>query len=136
ACPAGNFSGPRATPTLDGSLLYTLSRKGDALCLDADTGKPKWAKDLVREFKAQTGDYGICGSPLVFGDLVIYNACDAGVALNKLTGEKVWTSADGLGGYATPVHFKLQGNDRIAIFGARNLYIVDPASGKKLVTFP
>src|SRR6185436_10355232 len=57
-CPAGNFYGPRATPTLDGGLLYTLSRKGDALCLDAENGKVKWAKDLMREFKAQPTDYG------------------------------------------------------------------------------
>jgi outer membrane protein assembly factor BamB len=132
ACPAGNFSGPRATPTLDGVLLYTLSRKGDALCLDAETGKPKWAKDLIREFKAQPTDYGLCGSPLIVGDLVIYNALENGVALNKLTGEKVWVSSEGPGGYATPVPFKSQGNDRVAIFSAKNLHIVDPATGKKL----
>jgi len=135
-CPAGNFYGPRATPTLEGGLVYTLSRKGDALCLDAETGKPKWAKDLIREFKAVPTDYGLCGSPLIVNDLVIYNALDAGVALNKLTGEKVWVSAEGPGGYATPVQFKTQGSDRVAIFGAKGLHIVDPANGKKLQSFP
>lgn len=136
SCPAGNFYGPRATPTLEGGLLYTLSRKGDALCLDAETGKPKWAKDLIREFKAQPTDYGLCGSPLLVGDLVIYNALESGIALNKTTGEKVWTSAEGPGSYATPVHFKLQGKDAVAIFSARNLFIVDPTNGKKLQTHP
>ncbi|MBI3858273.1 MAG: PQQ-binding-like beta-propeller repeat protein [Planctomycetes bacterium] len=135
-CPAGNFSGPRATPVLDGGLLYTLSRKGDALCLDAESGRLKWAKDLIKEFKAQPTDYGLCGSPLLVGDLVIYNALDYGIALNKLTGEKVWTSPEGPGGYASPVHFKIQGNDRVAIFGARNLQVIDPASGKRLQSFP
>jgi len=136
SCPAGNFYGPRATPTLEGGLLYTLSRKGDAICLDADTGKPKWAKDLIREFKAQPTDYGLCGSPLIVGDLVIYNALDCGIALNKTTGEKAWVSAEGPGGYATPVAFKSQGNDRVAIFGARNLHVVDPVTGKKLHAHP
>jgi len=135
-CPTGNFYGPRATPTLEGGLVYTLSRKGDALCLDAETGKPKWAKDLIREFKAVPTDYGLCGSPLVVGDLVLYNALDCGIALNKTTGEKVWASSEGPGGYATPVFFKSQGADRVAIFGARNLHVVDPASGKKLQTHP
>jgi outer membrane protein assembly factor BamB len=134
SCPAGNFYGPRATPTLDNGLLYTLSRKGDAICLDAETGKPKWAKDLIREFKAQPTDYGLCGSPLIVGELVIYNALDAGVALNKTTGEKAWLSPEGPGGYATPVHFKSQGSDRVAIFGAKNLHVVDPATGKKLAS--
>ena len=131
-CPAGNFYGPRATPTLEGGLVYTLSRKGDALCLDAETGKPKWAKDLIREFKAQPTDYGLCGSPLIVGDLVIYNALENGVALNKLTGEKVWGSSEGPGGYATPVPFKSQGSDRVAIFSAKGLHVVDAATGKKL----
>jgi outer membrane protein assembly factor BamB len=131
ACPPGNFSGPRATPTLDGGLLYTL-----ALCLDAETGKPKWAKDLIREFKAQPTDYGLCGSPLIVGELVIYNALDCGVALNKMTGEKIWASAEGAGGYATPVFFRGQAGDRVAIFGAKNLNVVDPASGKKLQSHP
>jgi outer membrane protein assembly factor BamB len=135
-CPTGNFYGPRATPTLDGGLLYTLSRKGDAICLDAETGKPKWAKDLIREFKAQPTDYGLCGSPLIVGDLVLYNALDGGVALNKTTGEKVWASSEGPAGYATPVFFKSQGNDRVAIFSARNLYVVDAATGKKVHSVP
>lgn len=136
ACPLGNFFGPRATPAQDGGLLYTLSRKGDALCLDVETGRVKWSKDLVREFKAQTMDYGLAGSPLIVGDLVIYNALECGIALNKLSGEKVWTSADGPGGYASPVFFQSQGKDQVAIFGSRNLFVIDPATGKKSVTHP
>jgi len=134
-CPAGNFYGPRATPTLDGGLLYTLSRKGDALCLDAESGKLKWAKDLMREFKAQATDYGLCGSPLIVGDLVLYNALESGIAFNKLTGEKVWASATGPGGYATPTAFRMKEKDLVAIFGARALHIVEPATGKKLSSF-
>lgn len=135
-CPAGNFYGPRATPTIEGGLVYALSRKGDALCLDADTGKLKWARDLIREFKALPTDYGICGSPLIVGDLVIYNALESGIALNRITGEKVWISGEGPGGYATPVRFKGPGGDRVAIFGARSLFVVDPASGRKVQSFP
>lgn len=135
-CPAGNFSGPRATPALDGGLLYTLSRKGDALCLDAENGRLKWSKDLIREFKAQPTDYGLCGSPLVIGDLVLYNALESGIAFHKRTGERVWASAAGPGGYATPVAFKIKDKECVAIFGARALHVVEPATGKKLHSFP
>jgi outer membrane protein assembly factor BamB len=134
-CPAGSFPGPRATPVLDGGLLYTLSRKGDALCLDAETGRPKWAKDLVKEFKAQQTDYGLCGSPLVVGDAVLYNALESGIALNKTSGEKIWTGAAGPGAYATPVFFKIQGKDCAAVFGARSLFVVDVQTGAKLGSF-
>jgi outer membrane protein assembly factor BamB len=41
-----NFPGLRggklSTPTVDGSVVYTLSKMGDLFCLDAATGKVKW----------------------------------------------------------------------------------------------
>jgi outer membrane protein assembly factor BamB len=135
ACPPGNFAGPRATPAFEGGLLYTLSRKGDALCLDAESGKVRWSKDLVKEYRAQTLDYGIAGSPLVVGDAVLYNVLEGGVALNRTTGEKLWASAPGPGGYATPVAIKHKGKDAAAIFGAHAIAIVDVAKGEKLDSF-
>ncbi|RYD76619.1 MAG: alcohol dehydrogenase, partial [Verrucomicrobiaceae bacterium] len=36
--------GPRATPTIDGNRVYTVSHQGDLWCLDAATGKEVWYK--------------------------------------------------------------------------------------------
>lgn len=136
ACPAGNFAGPRATPALDGGFLYTLSRQGHALCLEADTGKLRWQKNLVEECGARVPDYGITGTPLVLGDAVIYNAGAGGVALHKVTGEKLWAGPPGPCGYASPVHVRAAGGrDLVALFGASELRLVDPAGGAPAASF-
>lgn len=130
-CPAGNFNGPRATPSVHEGFVYTLSREGQAFALDATTGAVKWQADVVRQFGAKTGDYGITGSPLVLGDAVIYNACSKGVALRRATGEKLWASAGGTSGFASPVAVDAS----VALFTASSLSLVDPASGRETASF-
>jgi outer membrane protein assembly factor BamB len=134
-CPAGNFPGPRATPALDGGFLYTLSRNGHAFCLEADTGKVKWAKDLIKDFGAKNTDYGITGSPLVVGDAVVYNASASGIALQKSTGEKVWASASELCAFASPVPVTYRSKDCAAVFSAGGLFIVDVRTGDRLTSY-
>ncbi len=90
--------GPRATPTADGGLLFTLGGGGDLACLDNQTGKIQWHKNLKKDFggKMMSG-WGYSESPLVDGDKVI---CTPGgregtlIALNKKTGELFWRTKD------------------------------------------
>lgn len=130
-CPAGNFHGPRATPSVHEGLVYTLSRDGQAFGLDADSGKPRWQADLVRQHGARPGDYGLTGSPLVLGDAVIYNACAKGVALHRLSGEKLWASAAGTSGFASPVAV----DGQVLLFTASSLSLVDPSTGRETAAF-
>lgn len=132
----GNYDGPRATPVLDGKNLYTLSRHGDAYCFEASTGKEIWKKNLLQEFQGKNITWGLAGSPLVIGNSVYYNVCTYGVALDKATGGKLWASPGGKCGYSTPVLFNLKGKDCLALFSQLHLVIVDPKSGKKLLSFP
>ena len=87
------YGGPRATPTLDGDLLYTMDTDGDLVCLETATGKERWRKSLPRDYRAPTPGWMFAESPLVDGDRVVVapgtNAA-AIVALNKLTGQEVW----------------------------------------------
>jgi outer membrane protein assembly factor BamB len=131
-CPAGNFPGPRATPALDGELLYGLSRQGHAVCVETEAGKVKWQKNLILEFGAKNVDYGLAGSPLVVGDAVIYNVGAHGIALNRTTGEKIWASPGGPCGYASPVSLKFKGKEAVAIFGASDLFILEAQTGDRL----
>ncbi len=135
-CPPGNFGGPRATPAVEDGLVYTLGRQGQALCLDARTGAVLWQRDLIKEHRAQQLDYGLCGSPLVVGDAVIYNARAGGIALHRRTGEKLWAGPEGPGGYATPVLVKSGDREGVAIFSARELVVVDARGGERLWSFP
>ena len=128
---AGSFFGPRATPTVHEGRVYTLSRHGQAFALDAATGEVKWQTDLVRQFGAKVGDYGITGSPLVVDDALIFNACTKGLALNLQTGEKLWASAGGTSGFASPVAVE----GAVALFTASSLSLLDPLTGKETGAF-
>jgi outer membrane protein assembly factor BamB len=137
-CPPGGkgYKGPRATPVVDGDLVFTLSQEGQAFCLEAATGKVKWQKDLLKEFKVGNVNWGMSGSALVVGETVYYNAGASGLALKKATGEKVWAGGGGEGGYATPVHFMHEGKALLALFSYADLILVDAATGRKVGSYP
>jgi outer membrane protein assembly factor BamB len=136
ACAAGNYKGTRATPVLDGDLLYTLGRDGDAHCLEAKTGKVKWQTNLMKQHGSGAGTWGMAGSPLILGTMVVYNARAAGLALDKATGKKVWETGGGPCGYALPVAFKNGAKEFVAVFGSQEVTISDAMTGKKVFSHP
>jgi outer membrane protein assembly factor BamB len=134
-CKAGDWPGPRATPTLDGADVFTMSRDCLVLCLDAEKGTVKWSVDVAAEFKTKAPQWSYCGSLRVDGDLLLVNAGDSGVALDKKTGKAVWGSA-GIGGYAVPVPFGEGAKRQVAIFGCKALVCVAEDTGKVAWSFP
>lgn len=135
-CRKGGYPGPRATPTVDGKVVYTISRQAQVFCFDAATGKVLWSKDLTRELKVRTPTWGFAGSPLVMGKLLVVNVGTAGVALEKTTGRVVWSTGAGKAGYASPVAFKMDGRETVLIFSARALNCLDVRTGKLLWSLP
>jgi outer membrane protein assembly factor BamB len=134
---AGDYGGPRATPTIHGGNVYTLSRDGLALCLNAATGKQVWRRDIARETRAAVPGWGFASSPLIQGGLVLFNIGRAGVALNKTNGTIVWSSGAGTAGYASPVPFALASKQTgVAIFAGDGIMAVNPASGRILWQYP
>jgi outer membrane protein assembly factor BamB len=129
-CPAGDETGTRATPTVEGNRVYILSREGQVFCLNASTGARLWARDLRRETASETPRWGFAGSPLIYGKLVIYNVASAGAALDKVTGRLVWKSSPGTAGYASPVAYTLGSQRGVAIFTGTSLVGVNPATGR------
>lgn len=121
--------GPGATPTVDGSHVYTFARHGTVHCLDAATGHVVWTRDIHKEFGCEIPDWGFNGSVHIENDLAILNAGIAGLALNKATGEKVWLSGKEAAGYGTPVPLTTAGKRAIALFTAKYVVAVDPRTG-------
>ena len=136
SCPEGDYNGPRATPVLDEGSVFTVSREGQVHCLDAAKGRLKWTRHLAKDLKARLPKWGFAGSACVEGNVVLFNACASGVALDKKTGRNVWTSAPGIGGYATPVVFKIGAKPVVAVFGEKAFYLVDFASGRPFGSHP
>lgn len=124
---APDWQGSRSTPTIDGNLVYVITPFGTLLCCDAATGAEKWRKDLKKDFGGDKGDgWGYSESPLIDGAHVV---CTPGkekntmVALNKLTGETVWTTSrkeDRGAGHASIV---------TATIGGVKVYVTTTASG-------
>jgi len=93
----GGFAGPRATPTADGGLVFTLGQYGEAICVNAEDGQEVWHKHLTTDFDGPLMEWGFSESPLVDGDKVLFTPGGPKgtvVALNKQTGDLIWQSKD------------------------------------------
>jgi len=123
--------GPGSTPTVDFNRVFTISKWGDVFCLDATKGTVLWQRDL-RKDGIKPNRWGFAGSPLVWHDLVIFNAGAAGTALERDTGRLIWSNGTNAGGYASPTLLNRDGRDTILIFAAKDLVAVEPRSGREL----
>ncbi|HEY7169627.1 MAG TPA: PQQ-binding-like beta-propeller repeat protein [Vicinamibacterales bacterium] len=127
--------GPRGTPTLDGDRLYALSENGDLVCLKAADGAAVWQRNILREFRGHNIDWLISESPLVDGDHVIVTPGGPNatlVALDKMTGRTVWTSA-GLSdeaGYASPIAADVEGVRTVMTLTSRGAVGVRASDGR------
>ena len=106
---------PNATPTVDGDLVYAVTRDGKIVCASTASGEIIWTRDFVADFGGSVPTWGYSESPLVEEGLVI---CTPGaddalvVALERTTGNTAWKSAlppqmrnkgHGGAGYSSPV---------------------------------
>ncbi len=127
-------NGPRATPTLDKNVVYALSSSGDLLAASAVDGAIVWKLDLRESFGAKPPRWGLSGSPLVEGDLLIVNSGGGEgksiLALDKKTGELRWSARDDRAGYAAPVALTAAGVRQILVFVGDKIVSLDPKDGR------
>jgi outer membrane protein assembly factor BamB len=124
--------GTLSTPTVDGDVVYTLSKMGDLFCFKAATGDIVWQKQLVKQLGFKLPTWHLSSSGLVLGEMLIFNLGDAGLALNKKNGEVIWDNGKGVCGYATPVPYTMDGQKCVAIFGKDTVMGVRVSDGKVL----
>ena len=124
--------GTTGTATFEGDGVFWLSRWGDLFCFDAGTGKIVWSRQLQKEEEAQIPTWGFTGAPTVFGDLLILNVGEAGMAVQKKTGKTVWASAKKDAGYSTPLPLERGGKTEVLIANSEAYLAVDPSTGKEL----
>jgi outer membrane protein assembly factor BamB len=100
----GGFAGPRATPTVDGDLMFCLDQWGELVCLSVSDGAEKWRKNFEKDFGATRPEWGFSESPLVDGKLVLVTPGGpngAIVALDKTTGALKWQTKE----FTDPAHY-------------------------------
>jgi len=128
--------GTSATPTVDGDRVYTVSKRGIIHCLDAADGKVIWTTNLMAGLNAKMPTWGFASSILIDGDLAILNFGAAGTALDKKTGQVVWTSSPEESGYATPVPIGASGERAVMLAAKQDVVAVKVKDGKELWRFP
>ena len=91
---AQNYEGgPSSTPTVANGCLYAFSRKGQVHCVDARNGKYIWATS-VEKWSPKGAWWGFADLPIVWEDRVFLNVTKKGLAMNRETGEILWSGRE------------------------------------------
>lgn len=106
-------NGPRATPTVDGDMVFAVSSRMHLGAFSAEDGKPKWKRDLIKDFGMRQPRYGFSASVLVIEDQAILGiGAGAGkgvAAFDRDTGDLRWSALDGPSSTATPILVEIAG---------------------------
>ncbi len=136
-----SHAGSRTTPTIDGDRAYTFSGMGIMSCLDITNGEMKWSVDTLEKFEGKNLRWGMAESVLIDGDKVI---CTPGgknasvVALNKMTGETIWTTKDlsEKSAFCSPILVERGSKRLIVTMLAASVVGIDIDSGKVVWSDP
>jgi outer membrane protein assembly factor BamB len=108
-----NYQGTRCTVDVNDGKLYIGNSFGQLFCLDEKTLNVIWKKDGIADFGGRNIMFGMTENPLIVGDKLFMTPGGEEhfiVALNKHTGELIWTSpgAGGLSSYCSPMYISDQ----------------------------
>jgi outer membrane protein assembly factor BamB len=122
-------NGPRATPTLDGDLVYLLGGKGRLVAARAETGEVAWSVEATGAFGAEVPRFGYSGSALILGDTLIQEVGGKDgatlVFLDKRTGERKSGALEGAASYSSPFVTTLAGQRQIVLARGRTVLGLD-----------
>lgn len=132
--------GPRATPVWDDGRVYALGATGELRCLEAASGKTIWRKNILEENGAANLQWGMAGSPLVVGHLLIVQPGGSGgrsvVAYDKRSGTKVWSVLDDQAAYVSAITADVAGTPQVLTITATRAIGLAPSDGRLLWEFP
>jgi outer membrane protein assembly factor BamB len=138
------YEGPspnaRVVPTYDDGKLYHLGGGGDIACIEAESGKKIWTRNIIDELGCRQPRWGLVDAPLIDGDRVILCIGAPDVALaafDKHTGEITWktTGIDAMRGYSVPILVDHDGIRQIVMAMAEVVIGAEAETGRLLWTY-
>jgi len=133
-------AGPRVTPSVHESKVYTLGSEGNLVCLDAEKGAVLWSRDFKKDFGIKTPLWGFAGHPLVDGKKLICLAGGNGsvaIAFDKDTGKELWRALGAKEpGYAPPMIYEFAGKRQLIIWHPESVNALDPETGRVFWNYP
>lgn len=137
---SAGFPGSRSTPTIYKGMVYISSGLGRIACIDAESGKEIWAKEMVADLGGLLNYFGYSESLLVDGNSLY---CFPGgkenniVCLDRMTGNIVWTSKalSDLVGFTSPMMIKLPSQEIFVTLSKNYLMGLNAKNGEVLWSF-
>ena len=120
-------NGTRSVPTIDGNRIYICDPFGNFHCLDKNTHKVLWQKNIWTDFGGtDVPRWAIAQNPLIYQNMVIVasQTPKAGlVAYDKQTGKMIWKTdkLSGDAGYVSPKLVKISGEDHLVMISAAGM---------------
>ncbi|MEO6742070.1 MAG: PQQ-binding-like beta-propeller repeat protein [Chthoniobacteraceae bacterium] len=151
--------GPRTTPTVQGTRVFTLGAMGTLRCLELESGKPVWTREVTKDAGIQISPtvtsenkgaddhagaeasgtfpmWGFASSPLLHGGKVIVSAGgkdgNSLLAYDAATGAPAWHGGNRPINYSSPFFCTLAGRPQIVMFNTDAITAHDPATGEVL----
>lgn len=144
----GYNNGPRSSPVIEGTRVYTTGAEGKLHCLDLASGKVVWKRDLRADYKVPQDFFGTASTPLVEGTQLIVNVGAPNgpcvVSFDLASGKEVWRAGTKWGpSYASPVPATMHGQRRVFVFAGGEsepptggLLSINPVNGRVDFEFP
>jgi outer membrane protein assembly factor BamB len=131
--------GPRSTPAVSDKRVYVYSAQMVLACLDSETGKTLWNKNVLQDFNGKNIGWESAMSPVVDHNLVYVAGGGAGqsmLAFDKATGTLAWKTGDDQMTHATPVVVTMHGVRQVIFLMQSGLVALEAATGHSLWRFP
>ena len=136
----GYPAGPRASVIIEDGKAYSLGSMGHFYCLNAESGKVLWEKDLNTEYEIVMPIWGIAATPLIVDEKIIVHVSGSNnasiVAFNKETGKEIWRNLDDRAGYSAPILIEKDGKQVVVNWTEHSLSGLNPETGEVYWRFP
>jgi len=130
-----SFPDTRSTAVIEDDRIYAQSGMGQVNCINKETGEIRWTVDVDDKFDVEYHRWGNSETPLIVDNMII--ASPAGnqtsiVALDKMTGEKIWQSkpVGGPRAYASATLYEFNGHRLILAATGTHLIALQPETGE------
>jgi len=137
-----SYPGTRSTVVPYDGRLYIVSGMTDLIAFDIATMQELWRRNYIADFGSTNIRHGWVGSPLIVGDKLII--APGGVennvmALNRITGDVIWTSAGvegGRGAFNAPIFLADQEVPQVVLKMTNTVMGIDISNGEVLWSHP
>ncbi|MBM4028863.1 MAG: hypothetical protein FJ280_26230 [Planctomycetes bacterium] len=133
--PHSPYPGARATPTIDGDMIYLLGGLGRLTAYRISNGEPVWTVDVVGELGGRVPPWGYSESVLIDGNKLIVTPggeqTGTFAALDKESGRVLWRSSGVTerAEYGSPILIEFHNVRQIVTMSRGGLLAVSPENG-------